>query len=109
MTQRLTEESTVLSASLWHADCDPFVTIVVARTGINDGTRHQTIERMIERCEAEETETVLAQDCDEGCEPDCVEHAPDIRTSGGFEFTIDELGLDAGQILDLQRNGYTYI
>lgn len=109
MAQRLTAESTVLSASLWHADCDPFLTIVVSRVGENAGTMHQTIERMIERATQEEIQSVLDSDCAEECEEECEEHTPDIRTSGGFEFALGDLGLDAAQVQDLERNGYTYV
>lgn len=106
---RLDDDSTVLVASAWHADCDPFVTVVVARKGPYDGTVHQTIERMMSDIITAEVRDVLTSDCDESCEIECEEHAPDIRESGAFEERLGSLDLDWDVRMDLQRNGYTYI
>ena len=105
----LTDESEVWSGSLWHADCDPFLTVVVSRAGVNYNFPGETCEAILARAAAEEEQSVLDSDCDEDCEADCEEHAADIRTSGAFPFALSELGLTDDQVRDLEINGYTYI
>ena len=109
MAQRLEDDSIVLVGSAWHADCDPFLTVVVSRVLPNNGTMHQTIETIMNSAIHEEVQNVLDADCDESCEDDCAEHTPDIRESGAFEERLGDLDLTGFERTELARNGYLYL
>lgn len=107
---RLDESAAVLSASLWHRDCDPFLGIIVSRPGANDGTKYQTIERMIDEAHAEERERVLGeQDCTDDCDENGCSCEPDVLDSGAQEFFVWELDLTPDQLRELGREGYLYV
>lgn len=108
MPHRYTEDTLVAVGSIWHADCDPFMTVAVARPGANDGTKFQTLENIIERAILEETETVLAEDCDDECDEECQRHLPDLRWADSEE-RLGFLELSEDELQQLERNGYVYI
>lgn len=93
------EDTEVWIGSLWHRDCDPFVTVI--------GLQHDDVQRALRREKQEEIERILYEDCDETCDQDCEEHMPDIMSGAIFLERLGDITLRVDDIM-LRYFGITY-
>ncbi len=112
-----TTDRIVWVRSLWHRDCDPFVTIVA----LDD----DTCTRQIDACADEEwdrmREDFTCPECGEYGEPvnddglfTCDAHGEhslddDIMTGGQFTETLASLELTPNQTHELNTEGYVFV